>query len=289
MDLSICIATLNARQYLQNCLDSLSKFPPQLEYEIIVVDNASTDDTAAMLKERYPSVTLIQNTKNWGFAHPINQALHQACGDFLLILNPDTQFLEDVATPQIAYLSAHPQVGLCIPKVLNKDGSFQRQSRRGEARPAEVFGYFLKLGLLFPRSRALNGYLQAWLPEDEIAEVKAVSGSCMFIRRECWQSVGDFDEAYFAYQEDSDYCFRARLAGWKVMYIPLTRIIHFGGEGGSSTQSVKSIVAWHKSYFIYYRKFLAKDYFFLFNLFYYICMLAKLIFALIQHFFRQLA
>ena len=286
MDLSICIITLNAREYLRACLESIQRHSPALNYEIIIADNASTDGTAEMLAQNFPQVRLIQNEENLGFTQPVNQMLAVAQGDFFVLLNPDTQLVEDVFTPLVAYLRANPEVGIAIPKVLNADGSFQAQSRRGEARPAEVFGYFLGLGKLFSRSRKLNGYLQSWLPEDEIAEVKAVSGSCMFIRRETWQQVGAFDEQFFAYQEDSDYCLRARQAGWKVMYVPLAKIVHYGGQGGSSAQPVQSIYQWHRSYYLYYRKHFAKDYFFLFNWFYYLAMVLKLALALLLNLFK---
>jgi hypothetical protein len=285
VDLSICILTLNARQYLKDCLVSIAKYPPNLDYEIIVVDNASTDGTATMLEQEYPQVKLIRNKSNLGFTKPVNQALCVASGAYLLLLNPDTLLIEDTLTPIVNYMKGNPQVGIAIPKVLNGDGSFQKQCRRGEARPAEVFGYFFKLGSLFPKNRGLNGYLQSWLPEDEIAEVKAVSGSCMFIRRETWQQVGEFDERFFAYQEDSDYCLRARQLGWKVVYAPLATIIHFGGQGGSKARPFNSIYQWHHSYYQYYRKHFAKDYFFLFNWFYYLVMVIKLIVALIVNLF----
>lgn len=213
--------------------------------------------------------------------------LRQAKGNFLLLLNPDTLLTEDCFNPQLDFLKANPDVGISIPKVLNADGSFQKQSRRGEATPIEVIGYFFRLGKLFPKSKPLNGYLVSWLPEDEVAEVKAVSGSCMFIRRETWEQVGDFDERFFAYQEDSDYCRRARQKGWKIMYVPISHIIHYGGEGGSKAQPIKSIYQWHRSYFLYYRKHFAEGHFFLFNWFYYLLMAAKLALALLINLFRN--
>ena len=285
MDLSICIPTLNASPYLKACLDSVKAFKDGVSYEVIVVDNASSDDTVAMLARDYPEVILIRNQSNTGFTRPMNQALRLAQGDVLLSLNPDTLLQEDVFGPQLAYLREHPEVGISIPKVLNKDGSFQRQCRRGEATALEAFGYHLRLGELFPKSKALNGYLQSWLPEDEIGEVKAVSGSCMFITRACYQAVGEFDERIFAYQEDSDYCFRAREKGFKVMFVPISRIIHFGGEGGSKEQRFKSIWNWHFSYFYYYNKHLAKRNFFLLNWLFYLVMGAKLGLALLRNLF----
>lgn len=285
-ELSICIITLNSREFLRKCLASIQQYPPKVEYEILVTDNGSDDGTVAMLQDEFPQVQVLLNKENLGFTKPNNQMLHLAKGDFLLLLNPDTLLKEDCFTPQLDYLKANPEVGICIPKVLNADGSFQKQSRRGEATPVEVIGYFLRLGRLFPRNKKLNGYLQSWLPEDEIAEVKAVSGSCMFIRRKTWEQVGDFDEQFFAYQEDSDYCKRAWQKGWKVMYVPLSCIIHYSGEGGSKAQPAKSIFEWHRSYYLYYRKYFAKDHFFLFNWFYYLLMVAKLLFALFKNLFK---
>jgi len=286
-ELSICILTLNSVEYIRKCLKSIQQFPPDGGYEILVADNGSNDGTVTMLQDEYPAVKIILNKENLGFTKPNNQMLRQAKGNFLLLLNPDTLLTEDCFNPQLDFLKANPDVGISIPKVLNADGSFQKQSRRGEATPIEVIGYFFKLGKLFPKNKPLNGYLVSWLPEDEVAEVKAVSGSCMFIRRETWEQVGDFDERFFAYQEDSDYCRRARQKGWKIMYVPISHIIHYGGEGGSKAQPIKSIYQWHRSYFLYYRKHFAKGHFFLFNWFYYLLMAAKLALALLINLFRN--
>lgn len=286
-ELSICILTLNSVEYIRKCLKSIQQFPPDGGYEILVADNGSNDGTVPMLQDEYPAVKIILNKENLGFTKPNNQMLRQAKGNFLLLLNPDTLLTEDCFNPQLDFLKANPDVGISIPKVLNADGSFQKQSRRGEATPIEVIGYFFKLGKLFPKNKPLNGYLVSWLPENEVAEVKAVSGSCMFIRRETWEQVGDFDERFFAYQEDSDYCRRARQKGWKIMYVPISHIIHYGGEGGSKAQPIKSIYQWHRSYFLYYRKHFAKGHFFLFNWFYYLLMAAKLALALLINLFRN--
>jgi hypothetical protein len=285
--LSILIPTLNSCEMLKNCLRSIEGFAPPMSYEIIIADNGSTDGTLEFLSQDYPHLTLIKFDKNEGFAKPVNKLLNAAQGDYLVLLNPDTLLIEDVFSPQLDWLDEHDEVGISIPKVLNADGSFQAQCKRGDARPAAVFGYFLKLGKLFPENRALNSYLMSWLDEDEIAEVDAVSGSCMIIRRACWEAVGDFDETFFAYQEDSDYCIRARQKGWKVMYLPISSIIHFGGQGGSKARPFKSIWEWHRSYYVLYRKHFAKDRFFLFNWFYYAVMAVKLLLSLFVNLFRK--
>ena len=285
--LSILIPTLNVRQMLKACLESVKQFTPVGTYEIIIADNASSDGTLEMLQMDFPEIKVLTSERNEGFTKPVNRLLKEAQGEFLVLLNPDTLLIEDVFSPQLDWLAENEQVGICIPKVLNSDGTFQAQSKRGDAKPAAVFGYFLGLGKLFPQNRALNSYLMSWLDEDEIAEVDAVSGSCMIIRRECWAEVGNFDETSFAYQEDSDYCIRTRKAGWKVMYVPISSIIHYGGQGGSGARPFKSIWEWHRSYFVLYRKHFAREHFFLFNWFYYAMMGLKLGFALLANVFKK--
>ena len=285
--LSILIPTLNVCQMLKACLESIKQFTPDGTYEIIIADNASSDGTLEMLEANFPDIRVLASDKNEGFTKPVNRLLKEARGGFIVLLNPDTLLIEDVFSPQLDWLAENRQAGICIPKVLNSDGTFQAQSKRGDAKPAAVFGYFLRLGKLFPQNRALNSYLMSWLDEDEIAEVDAVSGSCMIIRRECWEEVGDFDETFFAYQEDSDYCIRARKAGWKVMFVPISSIIHYGGQGGSGARPFKSIWEWHRSYFVLYKKHFAREHFFLFNWFYYAMMGLKLVFSLLANVFKK--
>jgi len=287
MDISICIVTANARSFLRDCLNSIVEFPPHGDYEIIVVDNASNDGTVSMLTGEFPHVKTIFNESNRGFTIPLNQALKAAKGDWLVLLNPDTLLTSEVFSVLQNFMESNPDVGVAAPKVMNRDGSFQKQCRRGEARPLEVFGYFMKLDHLFPRNKRLTGYLQGWMNEDEVAEVKAVSGSCMMIRREALEQVGYFDEQFYAYQEDSDFCFQVRKHGWKVFYVPTAEIIHYGGEGGSGTRPYFNVYQWHKSYYLYYKKNLAKDYFFLFNWFYYVVMGLKLTWAMVLTVFRK--
>ena len=184
-------------------------------------------------------------------------------------------------------MESQHEVGICGPKVLNTDGTLQKPCRRGESRPWAVFTYFLGLSSLFPKSKFFGEYLMNYMDEDETHEVAGVSGSCMLIRREVIDQIGYLDERFFAYQEDADYCFRTREAGWEIYYMPEAQIIHYGGQGGSRVQPFRSIYAWHHSYYLYYRKNLAKDYFFLFNWVYYFIMLVKLALALLLNLFRK--
>jgi GT2 family glycosyltransferase len=280
--LSICILTLNARDFLRACLHSIQEHTI-LDHEIIVVDNGSSDGTSDMLQTEFPTVRLIQNQENLGYTYPNNQAMQLAKGRFIALLNPDTLVHSGAFEQLCAFLESHPDVGIVGPKVLNPDGTLQAPCRRGDSRPWAVISYFTGLAKRFPDKAFFNGYLLTHLPEDQIHPVDGVSGSCMFIRREVVDQIGYLDERFFAYQEDADYCLRARQAGWRVYYNPEAQITHFGGQGGSRVQPYRSIWAWHKSYFLYYRKHFAGDYFFLFNWLYYVAMGVKLLMALLKN------
>ncbi len=284
--LSVCIVTYQASQLLGECLQSLAQ-NTRLDYEVIVVDNGSTDGVEQMLREQFPQVRFTGNEKNLGYTLPMNQAMKQAEGLFLLQLNPDTLILPAALDTLVAYLQQHPEVGICGPKVLNPDRSLQKPCRRGEPTPLAVFSYFTGLDRLFPQSQRLGGYLLNYLDEDQEASVAGVSGSCMLIRRAVVNQIGYLDEDFFAYQEDADYCRRARLAGWQVYYTPQAQIIHYGSLGGSRVQPFRSTYEWHRSYFLYYRKHLAKDYFFLFNFFYYLVMAVKFLHAMLVNLFHR--
>ena len=285
--LSICIVTYNASNWLVGCLDSILENNQLESLEIIVVDNGSEDGIEELLSRDYPYVRFIGNKDNLGYTRPMNQGLQSAHGQYLMQLNPDTKILPAAIDQLIRYMDGHPEIGICGPKVLNRDGSFQKQCRRGEPRPLAMISYFLRLSSLFPNSKLLGGYLLEYEDEDATIEVDALSGSCMLIRREVVEEIGYLDEQFFAYQEDTDICSRARQAGWKVYYYPEAEIIHYGGQGGSRVEPYRSIIEWHRSYWLYYKKHLANDYFFLINWLYYLLMVVKLVLALCINFLRQ--
>jgi GT2 family glycosyltransferase len=160
-ELSICIVTLNAQQYLRNCIDSIKNHADGLRYEIIVVDNGSTDQTLNMLKEKYPDVSVIANKENLGFTKPNNQAIKIAKSpNYILLLNPDTIVYKSSLQNLLEFAEKNPQGGVFGPKVLNNDGTFQKHCKRGEGRPWETFSYFLGLSKIFPHLKFFSGYLQ---------------------------------------------------------------------------------------------------------------------------------
>ena len=285
--LSICIPTLRAKTLLRDCLRSIYANTRAGTFEIVVVDNNSQDGTLEMLRDDFPEVHVIANDSNAGFTRPTNQALRLSRGRYALLLNNDTVILPNALDRLLEFAENHPEVGICGPKVLNRDGTLQKQCRRSFATPWDLFCYFSGLSALFPKSPLFARYLWTYEDEDKTHAVDAISGSCMLIRRQVIDQIGLLDERFFAYQEDADFCFRAKEAGWQVYYYPQAQIVHYAGQGGSRISPFRSIIEWHKSYFLYYRKNLASRYFFLFNWFYYIVMVLKLALALLTNAFRK--
>ena len=284
---SVCIVTLNASKYLHHCLTLLEKSQGTEVEQIIVVDNRSNDNTVKMIHEKHSSVTLIQNNRNEGYTIPMNRAMKEADGEYLLILNPDA-FVKPKAVAALAnFLDLHPEVGIAGPKVLNVDGTFQKSCRRGVARPWNVISYFTGLAARFPDNSKYTGYHLSHLDENILNEVDGVSGSCMMIRRNLIDKIDCFDERFFAYQEDSDYCFRAKAAGWKIYYVPEAEVIHDAGRGGSAAYKYRSLFEWHRSYYLLYKKHFSADYFPLVNGLFYSAMLGKLLITVIREAVRN--
>ena len=283
-NLGICIVTLESKEKGLACLTSLYEQKTHIDFDIIVVDNGSSDGTAEAIRSQFPTVSLLVNHDNVGFSRAVNQGLKRLDACYYVLLNPDAIILDHALEHLAHFMDENPEAGICAPKVLNRDGTIQLQCRRGEARPWEVFSYFLGLSHLFPTDPRFTGYLLTHLDNDKTNEVKAVTGSCMMIRREVIDQIGYLDERYFAYQEDSDYCLQARRADWKVYFVPAAKILHYGGHGGSRVSPYFAIYQWHRSYYLYYRKNLAKDYPFWFHPFYYLAMLMKLVINLVVTF-----
>lgn len=245
VDVSVVIVTYNVREFLEQALESVERASGGLNVETWVVDNDSADGSAEMVRTRFPDVRLIANEDNVGFATANNQALRQAQGRYALVLNPDTILQEDTLRELVAFMDAHPDTGAVGCRILNPDGTFAPESRRAFPTPAVAFFRLTGLSRLFPNSPTFGRYNLTYLPQDEVCEVDALSGSCMMVRRlailddDAPEASGDeptggaaglFDEAFFMYGEDLDWCYRIQQAGWKIRYTPATQIVHYKGE-----------------------------------------------------------
>jgi GT2 family glycosyltransferase len=286
-EIGICIVTRGSKEKVVACLKSLFEQTQTLEIDVVVVDNDSRDGTVEEIQSQFPKIHLIGNNKNLGYSKAVNQGLKILNARYLVLLNPDAIVLNQALDRLVKFMDENSEVGICAPKVLNQDGTVQYQSRRGEPRPWNVFSYFLGLSKLFPKDPRFSGYLLTYLDDNTVNEVDAVSGSCMLIRNEVVTEIGYLDERYFAYQEDTDYCIHARQAGWKVCYVPTAEVLHYGGRGGSNINPYFGVYHWHRSYYLYYRKNLAKDYPFWFHPLYYFGMLVKFVFNVVGLFFSR--
>lgn len=232
--ISVIIVSWNVADLLRRCLSAIADHSAGLDCEIIVVDSASTDDTVAMVQRDFPGVHLIPRADNVGFPRGNNLGLAHATGDYLVLLNPDTEVVGDALATLVACLRDHPDVGLVGPELLNSDGSHQ-SSRRRFPTTATLFFESTWLQPLAPR-RLLRRYYAEELPSDAAADVDWVTGACMATRRDVVHRVGGMDEAYFMYSEELDWCRRIKAAGWRVRYLPAAQVIHHAGK--SSEQAV---------------------------------------------------
>ena len=240
MDLSVVIVSYNVSSFLDQALTTLKDSARGLDVEVFVTDNASTDTSVAMVREKHAWVKLIENEHNIGFAGATNQALKKAAGRYVLLLNPDTVLRRDTLKTMVRFLDDHPKAGIAGCKVLNPDGTLQLACRRGFPTPGVAFFKMVGLSDLFPKSRTFGGYNLTYLNPDSLTEVDAVSGSFMMIRKEVLDTVGFLDESFFMYGEDLDICYRVKQAGWEIFYVPDTEIIHFKGESTKTVSTLKN-------------------------------------------------
>ena len=216
--------TYNSLGYIAECIDSIYRYPPQHEYEIIVVDNASTDGTAGHIHKEYPDITLMTNKKNKGFAAAVNQAVNASDSHFILLINADCQVYEDSVNRLVDYLKDNPEVAIAGPRMLNSDGSIQYSCRNFPS----FFGAAVHtlLAHVYPSNPVSRKYKLMDVCRDEPFSVDWVSGSCMMIRRNALEDTGLLDENYFMYVEDIDICYRMWQKGWEVHYMPHSEVLH---------------------------------------------------------------
>ncbi|MCX7929852.1 MAG: glycosyltransferase [Chlorobi bacterium] len=230
VDVTIVIVSYNVRQYVRQCLESIERVRCKHSLQVIVVDNASHDGTIEQLLPQFRWVEFIALRDNIGFGRANNLGIEQARGRYTLILNPDTILSEDTIEAMMRYMDTHPEVGICGCKVLNADGTFQEQCRRGFPTPWAAFSKLFGLQTLFPRSPLFAQYNQSFRSPDETYYVDAVIGAFMFCRTEQLRAIGGFDPDYFMYGEDLDLCYRMAKAGYRTAYVPMSSIVHFKGE-----------------------------------------------------------
>jgi GT2 family glycosyltransferase len=259
IDLSISIVNWNTKDELNNCLISIFSQDCSYTYNVVVLDNASSDDSINMLESDYPDkIQLIKNVENYGFGKAHNQAIKVSESRYILILNPDCVLLDkDVLSKMIAYMDSNHEIGIIGPKILNPDGSLQFSARHFPNMFAGIFRQTV-LGKMFPDNRFVRQYLMTDFPHDQIFDVDWLSGSAMFVRKKMIEEIGMLDERFFMYCEDVDLCKRAHLANWRVVYYPEVKITHRIGAA-SDKNAVGMVKQHHKSMYKYFLKYNSKS------------------------------
>jgi len=278
-ELSIVIVNYNAKKYLEQCLGSIYKSSPQINFELILIDNGSIDNSTFMVKEKFPMVKLIENRKNEGFVKAVNKGIKLCKAKYVLSLNNDTFIYQNSLGELLKFMNSHPEVGICGPKVLNSNGTIQHQCKRGFPTISSAFYYFLGLHKYFPKSKTFGHYLMTYLNPEEISEVDSVSGACLMVKREIIEQVGLLDEDYIMYGDDLDLCYRIKKIGLKVYYVPTAQIIHYGGVS-SQKLPYKGVIWFYRAMYIFYKKHYAKKSNFVVSIIVYSIILIKAILAL---------
>jgi GT2 family glycosyltransferase len=253
VDVSVVIVNYNVRHFLEMTLYSVFRASQGLAVEVIVVDNNSHDDSCNMVRSLFPDVKLIANTDNPGFGIANNQGIRMAKGRYVLLLNPDTIVAESTILDCLSFMNGNAGAGALGVHMINGDGVYLRESKRGLPTPAVSFYKMSGLINLFPKSKVFARYYIGHLPDDEVVESEILSGAFMFIRREALEKAGLFDEDFFMYGEDIDLSYRIAKAGFTNYCLGKTPIIHFKGES-TKKGSLNYVIVFYRAMEIFARK-----------------------------------
>ncbi len=259
LDLAVVIVNYNVRELLRHCLQSVLDGSSGLRCETWVVDNASSDGSADMVRAEFPQVRLIACKDNRGYAHANNLALRQAMAHpdgiprYALLLNPDTYLPTSALPDMVQFMDQHPEAGAAGPRLMRPNGELDLACRRSFPTPGVSFCRMLGLSKVFPHSRMFARYNMTYLPLDAVAEVDSVVGAFMLVRGSLLPTVGLLDEAFFMYGEDLDWALRIKQAGWKVMYNGAVEVIHHKGESSKQARH-RSRAEFYRAMLVFYNK-----------------------------------
>ncbi|MEE2708057.1 MAG: glycosyltransferase family 2 protein [Gemmatimonadota bacterium] len=241
-DLSIIIVSYEVREEIGRCLDALRSVSSQISKEVLVVDNASSDNSAAFIRQQYPQVLLKENSENIGFAAAVNQGLARRRGEFILLLNPDTVVTFGAIAHMINFMDENPRCGIAGARLLNEDGS-----------PQDSITPFPTPWGILQESLFIKKLTEPQPEPVDPEPVDAVVGACLLARREMVYDIGGLDEGFFLYSEEVDWCQRAWLKGWEVYHLPEAVVTH-GLSRSSSDRPEDAFVALYRSRTYYMRK-----------------------------------
>lgn len=283
--LSVVIVNYNVKHFIEQCLFSVLKASENIACEVFVVDNNSVDGSVTLIKEKFPQVNLIVNKTNTGFSVANNQALKIATGEYVLLLNPDTVVQEDTFDKILTFMDSHPDAGGLGVKMLDGQGNFAPESKRGLPTPEVAFYKMFGFSRFFPKSKRFGKYHLTYLSEDQLSEIDVMSGAFMLIRKTVLDKIGFLDETFFMYGEDIDLSYRIKKAGYKNYYFPDTQIIHYKGES-TKRSSLNYVVIFYKAMAIFSNKHFSGSNAFWFNALIHFAIFLKASLALLSRFFK---
>ncbi|MFH1458889.1 MAG: glycosyltransferase family 2 protein [Candidatus Omnitrophota bacterium] len=244
--LSIIIVNYNTGELLVRCVESaLNKFN-YLQDEIIIIDNASTDQSLVKLKalaRAASSIEIIKNSQNQGFAAGVNQGIKRAKGNYIVLLNPDAQLKGSVLENLKKVLTDNPQAGCCGPKLINQDLSLQ-MSVHSYPKLLDIIFDKTHLAYFFPKSKILTRFQMSYWNHEQMREVDWMSGACLMVRKTVIENIGLLDERFFMFCEDIDLCLRIKQAGWKNIYVPDACVLHLKGKSSPQLEGKAPVVSW---------------------------------------------
>ncbi|MFN3301470.1 MAG: glycosyltransferase family 2 protein [Patescibacteria group bacterium] len=256
MTLSIIIVNWQTKDLLKKCLESIFCYAKNIDYELIVIDNSSTDHSSKFLSNLKPQTAnfkIILNDRNFGFAKAVNQGIKLSRGKYILLLNPDTEIKEGTLQKMIKFMEDHLQIGISGGKILNSDGTIQLSVRRFPDFLSQVF-VLLKFHHFLKNFSPIRRYFALDFDYEKTQEVDQVMGSFFMMRKKMIDEIGLFDEKFFLWFEEVDFCFRAKKAGWQIYYYPDAEIIHQKAASFSQILPLKNQWQFNKSLLYYFRK-----------------------------------
>jgi GT2 family glycosyltransferase len=252
IDVSIVVVNWNTCDLLAQCLRAVYDTTNDLDSEVIVVDNASTDGSQAMVRQEFPDVNLIANTENLGFARANNQAIRRSQGRYVLLLNSDAFVRENTIKQVVGFMDEHPEAGMVGCKLLYEDGRLQPSCTTFPTLFTE-FCIATRLDKLFPRSPLFGRYRMTYWGFDDVREVDVILGAFMLVRATAIDQVGLMDERYFMYSEEVDWCYRFKEKGWKITFYPHAEAVHVWG-GSSKRVPVETLIRMYRSRIDFFRR-----------------------------------
>jgi GT2 family glycosyltransferase len=257
LDLSIIIVNWNTRDLLTRCLQSVYDTTRNLDFKVIVVDNASTDGSQEMVRQEFPDVRLIANAENLGFAKANNQAIRRSRGRYVLLLNSDAFVRENTIEHMVALMDGHPEAGMAGCKLVHEDGRLQPSCSTFPTLFTE-FCIATRLDKFFPKSALFGKYRMTYWDFDDVREVDVILGAFMLVRATAIDEVGLMDEGYFMYSEEVDWCYRFKEKGWKILFYPHVEALHLWG--GSIRQiRIEMLIQMYRSRIAFFNKYYGRQ------------------------------